>query len=63
MSTEIEFWTGIKNEVPLCCVLFYECVWYPALKKKIDEYAETMTKLTNNQGMIMCPDCLVEKLS
>ena len=62
LKSEIELWTGIRNEIPLCCVLFYECVWYPSTKNAIGEYAKTMTKLTNNQGIILCPDCLIRKM-
>ena len=60
--TEIEFWTGIRHNIPLCCLLFYESVWYPVIRKSIDEYAETMTELTDNGGIILCPECLIHTL-
>lgn len=60
---EIEFWTGARNKIPLCCILFYECVWYPSIKKLIANYSVTMTKLTNNQGIILCPECIVKSIA
>lgn len=59
---EIEFWTGIRNEIPLCCILFYESSWRPSIKSLIAEYAQTMPNLTNNGGIILCPECVVKKL-
>jgi len=62
LYTEIEFWTGFKNEIPLCCILFYESVWYPSTKNEIADYAKTMSRLTNNSGVILCPECLQKKI-
>jgi len=28
----------------------------------IDDYAKTMVRLTDNQGIILCPDCLVKAI-
>lgn len=58
-----QFWLGIKHEIPLCCILFFESAWHGTIKKQIAEYAETMDKLTDNQGVILCPDCLAEKIT
>ena len=60
---EIELWTGIRHKIPLCCIMFYESVWQSSIKYEIGEYSKTMTELTNNQGIILCPDCLVKCLT
>ncbi|PIW36027.1 MAG: hypothetical protein COW26_01295 [Nitrosopumilales archaeon CG15_BIG_FIL_POST_REV_8_21_14_020_33_23] len=62
MDYEIELWSGIRHNVPMCCILFYESAWYPVIRNLIDEYAETMTELTDNGGIILCPDCLTHTL-
>ncbi|MBS1268976.1 MAG: hypothetical protein MAG458_01712 [Nitrosopumilus sp.] len=41
--------------------MFFESVWRPSIKYEIKEYGETMHTLTNNEGVILCPDCLVNK--
>lgn len=56
------FWRGIKHEIPLCCVIFFDSAW-KSIKNNNDEYGKTMDILTKNQGIIMCPDCLVEKIT
>jgi hypothetical protein len=43
--------------------MFFESVWRTSIKKTIPEYSKTMAELTNNQGIILCPDCLVEKIT
>lgn len=60
---QIELWTGIKHKIPLCCIIFYESVWRPAIKNQIDAYSKTMSKLTQNQGTILCPDCLIDQIN
>jgi hypothetical protein len=55
------FWKGIKHNIPLCCIFFFESGW-KSIKNEIGEYAETMDLLTNNQGIILCPDCLIENI-
>ena len=59
---EIELWTGFKNKIKECCVLFFESAWMPSIRHEIKEYGETMHKLTNNEGIILCPDCLADKI-
>ena len=59
---EIELWLGFRNKISLCCILFYESVWKPKLKNEINEYMDVMYKLTNNQGIILCPECLMKKV-
>ena len=61
-SHEVELWTGIRNEIPLCCIMFFHSVWLPTIKNQIADYGRTMTQLTNNQGIILCPDCISKKL-
>ena len=61
-DTQIELWIGIRHEIPLCCIMFYESVWRPTIKKKIVDYSKTMSSLTNNQGIILCPDCVTKLL-
>ena len=60
---EIELWTGFECKIKECCIMFYESAWRPSIKYEIVEYGETMHKLTNNEGVILCPDCLTEKLT
>ena len=58
---EVELWTGIRNEIPLCCIIFYHSVWLPTIRNEIVDYGKSMTKLTENQGIILCPDCITKK--
>lgn len=58
MECEIELWTGFRHNISKCCIMFYESAWRPSIKKQIPEYSKTMSKLTNNQGIILCPDCI-----
>ena len=60
---EIELWTGFECKIKECCIMFYESVWRPLIKYEIAEYAEKMSTLTDNQGIILCPDCIVNKLN
>jgi len=53
------FWDGIKHDISLCCIMFFETAWANTIRNQIDEYSETMTELTNNEGVILCPDCIV----
>ena len=57
------FWKGIKHEIPLCCIMFFESAWTDSVKKEISDYSKTMHHLTNNEGIILCPDCLVNKIN
>lgn len=44
--------------------MFFETAWNNYVKNEIDEYADTMLYLTNNeQGVILCPDCVFKKLT
>ena len=57
------FWTGIKYDIPLCCIMFFETPYTDGIKKNIPEYGNSMCELTNNEGIILCPDCLIKKLN
>jgi len=59
---DIEFWTGVRNKIPICCIIFYETVWLTSLKNQIAEYGRAMTKITDNQGVILCPECLMAEM-
>ena len=56
------FWRGIKHNISPCCIMFFEKEWQ-SIKKDNKEYGETMHKLTNNEGVILCPDCLVDHVT
>jgi hypothetical protein len=44
--------------------MFFESAWADCIKNQIAEYSETMLQLADNeQGIILCPDCIVGKLS
>lgn len=42
--------------------MFFESAWTDSIKKEIDDYSKTMSQLTDNEGIILCPDCLVNKI-
>jgi len=54
---------GIKERFPLCCVLFFIHVWHGENRKFFKEYCSTMDILSDNKGLIMCPDCVAHKLN
>lgn len=45
----------------LCCVDWFWNV-QSSLRSTVPEYSSTMSKLTNNQGLILCPECIISKL-
>jgi len=51
-----------KFNISLCCQIFFANGW-SGIRSDMPEYAETMSKLTNNGGIILCPDCLTSHLS
>ena len=55
------FWRGTTHKIPLCCIMFFETTWQ-SIKKNNPTYSDTMSRLTNNQGIILCPECLVKKI-
>ena len=56
------FWRGIKHEIPLCCIIFFENSW-DSIRCVIPNYGNSMHKLTDNAGVILCPDCIEKKIS
>ena len=42
--------------------MFFETAWANTVRNKIDEYSQTISDLTNNEGVILCPECLVKKI-
>lgn len=48
------FWNGIKHGIPLCCILFFE----DGGSGMEPEYGATMYTLTDNSGVILCPECV-----
>jgi len=56
------FWIGIKCNIPTCCILFFENEWQN-IRKENPEYGSIMHKITNNEGIILCPNCIVKNLN
>ena len=42
--------------------MFFETAWADCVKHEIDEYGNKMHILTNNEGVILCPDCVVKRV-
>lgn len=49
-----------SNKISLCCQIFFHS-WHN-FRKDIPEYGYSMTLLTNNAGIILCPNCIIKKL-
>lgn len=45
----------------LCCVDWFSNV-DSSLRSTNPEYSDTMQRLTGNRGLILCADCVVEKM-
>jgi len=56
------FWRGIKHDISPCCIMFFENEW-DSIRKDNKEYGQTMHTLTDNQGIILCPDCITKKIT
>ena len=65
MSEELQdldlFW-GLKQDVPVCCIDFYEMCWVHSIRKKIPEYRVNMWELSNKTGILLYPDCISKKI-
>ena len=61
MQGDIDVNAVSKFGFKLCCVDWFWNV-QSSLRSIIPEYSSTMKTLTNNQGLILCPDCLIKKL-
>ena len=46
----------------LCCIDWYSNV-HASLKYTVPDYSSTMKILTDNMGLILCPDCVIERLT
>lgn len=47
----------------LCCIDFYYNVWGTSIRADIPEYSSTMYELTDNRGLILCPECIIDRLT
>ncbi len=56
-------YAGVEEKFPLCCIFFFQDVWSGENKKFFKEYCSTMSILTNNAGLILCPDCVTKKVT
>ena len=52
---------GFKDGINQCCILFFESAWR-TLSDEVPEYSDKMYILTDNAGVILCPDCLVSTM-
>ena len=57
----LELWSGLKHDIPLCCIFFFDSAWW-AIRHETPEYGEMMHGLTDNAGVVLCPECLVSKV-
>lgn len=46
-----------KHKIKLCCQMFF-ADGRLAIRDEIPEYQSTMHILTNNDGVILCPNCV-----
>jgi len=51
-----------KYDISLCCQIFFGNGRLE-IRDQIPEYQSIMHILTNNEGVILCPDCLVNRLT
>ena len=59
---DLDFFTGIRCNISPCCIDFYELCYLPSIKNQIPEYSETMWELSNETGILLCPNCIVKLL-
>ena len=50
------------EDIPMCCMIYFGYVHRPYTRAEIPEYHSTMVKLTNNAGIILCPECVINHL-
>ncbi len=55
------FYRGLEHGIKPCCGLFF--VTYHMTLRQIEPLYNSMVVLTDNGGIIYCPECLVERLS
>lgn len=54
----------IPFDIPICCQIWFHS-WANIRRSEnisIPEYGEKMHIMTNNTGVILCPECLIKKL-
>lgn len=59
------FWNGVKDGIPLCCVLFFDTVWDGWTERRerdLKEYGSRMHILTDNAGVMLCPECVAGRM-
>lgn len=59
---DLELFIGVKSGIELCCIDFYELSWLPFIHTEIPEYSDTMWNLTNETGILLCPDCVADRI-
>ena len=59
----LELYIGISCNIPLCCINFYELAWLTSIRIQIPDYAKTMQRLNDRQGILLCPECVSKKLN
>lgn len=52
----------IPYDIKICCQMFFWCSWLPSIRKNIPEYGSSMTAISKNTGIVLCPKCLVMRL-
>lgn len=55
------FWRGIKSEISLCCIIFFESSW-STIRAQNKEYKDSMAYWTGNEGVVLCPCCVMDRL-
>lgn len=61
MQGTLEIDCVYKFGFKLCCVDWFSNV-DSTLRSTVPEYSDTMQKLTGNRGLILCADCVIDKL-
>ena len=60
---DFDFFGGARCGISLCCIDFYELCWLPIIRYVIPEYTESMYELSDETGVLLCPNCIANKLS
>ncbi len=55
------FWRGIKHKINPCCIMFFSFEW-DTIRNHNDDYAKTMSNITNQDGIVLCPSCIIKKI-
>ena len=57
-----EFWRGIRHGISLCCVIWFIDVHCIKRYDERREYQDRMNVMTDNAGIVLCPECVVRTL-